>query len=370
MQTLDIIFYTFIVVICVQTIYYLGIFSKFAFSKVKTPKPNDLPVSVIICAKNEADNLTHFLPSIIKQDYPNFEIVLINDNSHDETLDVMEHFQQLHNNIKIVNVKNVEAFWGKKKYALTLGIKAAKNEHLLFTDADCKPVSNQWIREMSSHFSDSKAIILGYGAYKRKKGSLLNQLIRFETLLTAMQYFSYACAGIPYMGVGRNLAYKSDTFYKANGFINHMDVYSGDDDLFVNETATSKNTAICASKNSFTMSPPKTNFNAWIRQKRRHISTAGRYKKKHKILLAIFYLSQILFWLLTIILLAFLFNWPIVLGLVGFRLLLQYIVIGKTAQKLNEKGLLPLLPFLEIVLISVQLTIFIQNKISKPHHWK
>ena len=294
MRILDFIFYIFIVVVFIQAIFYLIIFSRFALLKQKKSIKKNIAISVIICAKNEAENLQNFLPSIISQDYPNFEIVLINDASNDKTLEIMERFSSEHSNIKIVNVKNIEAFWGNKKYALTLGIKASKNEFLLFTDADCKPVSKHWISEMSSHFTNQKSIVLGYGAYSKIKNSFLNKIIRFETLFTAIQYFSFAKTGMPYMGVGRNLAYSKKEFFNANGFINHIKVRSGDDDLFINQVATNKNTTISFSKESFTESIPKTTFKTWIKQKRRHVSTAKHYKLKHKIILATFYSSNLL----------------------------------------------------------------------------
>lgn len=370
MTFLDCVFYMFVLVVCIQVIFNLFVFGKFAFLKATTKTPNTFGISVIICAKNEAENLKRFLPTVVAQDYPHFEIVLINDASKDNTLKVMESFANKHNNIKLVNVKNVEAFWGNKKYALTLGIKVAKHDYLLFTDADCKPVSNHWISQMASHFNNSKTIVLGYGSYRTTKKSLINKLIRFETLQTAIQYFSFAKLGIPYMGVGRNLAYKKSEFFNANGFISHIDVRSGDDDLFINQVATSNNTAICFSKNSFTESIPKTTFSDWIKQKRRHISTAKHYKTKHKVLLIILYSSQLLFWLLAIALLIPLFHWKIVVALLLFRLCLQLLVFGFSTKKLGEKDTLFLLPFLELFLISTQLTIFINNLISKPNHWK
>lgn len=366
----ELLFYIFIVVISVQAFFYLGLFFPFAIHKPKPKPATNFGVSVIICAKNEAHNLNKFLPSILNQSYPNYEVVLINDSSTDKTLEVMEQFKAQHPNIRVVNVKNVEAFWGKKKYALTLGIKAAKYPFLLFTDADCEPVSNEWISEMTRHFSKTKSIILGYGAYKKIKGSFLNKLIRFETLLTATQYFSYAKAGMAYMAVGRNLAYSSKTFYDNRGFMNHIDLYSGDDDLFVNESATPHNTTYCVSPNSFTVSIPKTNFKDFILQKCRHISTAKRYKLKHKIALSVFYSSQLLFWLLAAVLLLFSFNTAIVLPLIGFRLLFLYVVLSITAKKLREADLIPFLPVLEIFLIATQLVIFIRNIKSKPNHWK
>ncbi|GAA4812409.1 glycosyltransferase [Litoribaculum gwangyangense] len=370
MGFLDVVFCTFVVVVFIQVLIYIFLFGKFAFLKQEKKTLSNIPVSVIICAKNEAKNLKVFLPLIIEQDYTNFEIVLINDGSQDKTLKVMQHFAKVHPNIKIVDVKPIEAFWGNKKYALTLGIKASKNDFLLFTDADCKPLSNQWIREMSSHFSDEKSIVLGYGAHSKIKKSFLNKLVRFETLTTAINYFSFAKAGIPYMGVGRNLAYAKKDFFDANGFISHIKVHSGDDDLFVNQVANENNTSICFSEESFTESNPKTSFKDWFKQKRRHVSTANHYKKKHKIFLGLIYITQFLFWFSTLIIFFALYKWPIVFSLFLLRIISQYIVLGYSAKKLNENDLIAFFPFLEIFLISAQLTIFINNLISKPNYWK
>lgn len=370
MILLDLVFYIFLFVVCIQVLYFLLIFGKFTFLKETKDIKNNIPISVLICAKNEAENLKKFLPYIVNQEHSNFQIVLINDASIDDTLEVMEEYASNYSNIKIVNVVNNEAFWANKKYALTLGVKAAKHNYLLFTDADCKPVSKDWITEISSGFNKDKTIVLGYGAYAKIKKSFLNKLIRFETLLTALQYFSYAKIGMPYMGVGRNLAYTKEAFFKANGYMSHMYIRSGDDDLFINQIANKSNTEICFSKDSFTESIPKTTFKSWIKQKRRHITTAYHYKTKHKVLLAFFYISQLLFWLLSIILLTNLFNWQIVFGLILLRFLIQFVVFSKASKKLNESDLIGYIPFLELFLIGTQLSIFITNLISKPKHWK
>ncbi len=362
-------FIAFIAIVSIQTLFYSTfIISSFLNHKQKSSSP--VPVSVIICAKNEEKNIEKFLPSIFSQNYnSDFEVVLINDRSTDETGAIFEKYAQKYNNVKIVTVNDCENFWGNKKYALTLGIKAAKYEHLLFTDADCTPTSNNWITEMASSFSTSKQIVLGYGAYRKIKSSLLNKLIRFETLATAMQYFSYARVGNPYMGVGRNLAYTKSEFFKVNGFIKHIKTKSGDDDLFINEVANKTNTSTVLSKDGFTISEPKTTFKDWFSQKRRHISTANHYKKIDAFLLAIYYFSQLSFWLLSPLLLTFQFNIEITEALIGFRFLINYLAIGLYAKKLDEKDLIILAPIIEITLIFIQLFLFIRNKISKPTHW-
>ena len=367
---LAILFYLFIGIVAIQLFYYLFVFGKFAYMKSQKSTPKKVPISVIVCAKNEEENVLKFIPILAEQDYPDYEVVLIDDASSDNTLEIFEDFEKKYPNIRLVKVVNNEAFWGNKKFALTLGIKAAKKEYLLFTDADCYPTSKDWIREMSSNFTNDKTIVLGYGAYEKVPGSFLNKLIRFETLLTAVQYFSWAKMGKPYMGVGRNLAYKKEAFFNVNGFIDHMKIRSGDDDLFVNQAANDKNTTICFSPESFTYSIPKTSYKDWFRQKRRHVATASFYKTFDRMQLGGFYISQLLFVILAMILLAFQFQWIVVLGLVGFRYLFTWITLGFAAGKLKEKDVMFWFPIIEMVVLFTQLNIFITNIFAKPVHWK
>lgn len=370
MSWIDYLFYIFIAFCIVQLVFYFIFLHFFALKKAPQSNTKNIAVSVIVCAKNEAENIKTFLPSLLAQDYPKFEIVLIDDDSHDDTLDIMESFAEKHSIIKLVKVKNVEAFWSNKKYALTLGIKAASHDYLLFTDADCKPVSNQWIKTMSSQFTNKKTIVLGYGAYEKIKHSLLNKLIRFETLLTAIQYFSFAKAGMPYMAVGRNLAYRKDVFFNARGFMSHLHIRSGDDDLFVNEVATKKNIALCYAQESFTVSPPKKTFKAWILQKRRHVSTAHHYKLSHQAVLTLFFSSQFFFWLLLVSLIVLGYSWKLLLIAFGLRFIISGLVFFFSSRKLNEKDIFYLFPIYEVCLIFIQLYIFIRNLFSKPVTWK
>lgn len=372
------LFYVFIGVAAVNVGYHL-FFLTFAYAKLTPNKSKGSnpatqgalpPVSVIVCAKNEAENLRLNVPKLLAQKYPNFELILINDASVDGTEDVMEAFVQKASNVKQVNVENIEAFWGNKKYALTLGIKAATHNHLLFIDADCYPASEMWIYEMAGKLSDKKSLVLGYGGYLKVKNSWLNVLIRYETVLTAMQYMSYALVGKPYMGVGRNLAYTRELFFEQRGFINHMKIQSGDDDLFVNEAGTKENTAVNFNSKSHTISDPKRTFKQWYTQKRRHVNVSKYYALSDKFLLGLFYISQLLFFILAGILLWRQHHWEVLLVLIAVRYLFAWLAIGSSASKLKEKDVAYLFPIHELFLILFQLGIFSANLISKPNRWK
>jgi glycosyltransferase involved in cell wall biosynthesis len=366
---LEILFYLYVASIGIQLFYFWGIFSRFAFYRKKNKPDNYPPVSVVLCAKNEYANLKKNVPLIINQDYPEFELVIVNDASDDETIFLLEDLEREHEHITIVNITQDLNFFKGKKFPLSVGIKSAKYENLLLTDADCAPASNSWIKTIAANFNTTTEVVLGYGKYKQEPG-WLNIVIRYETLMTAIQYFSYALMGIPYMGVGRNLAYKKSLFLKNKGFISHYNVDSGDDDLFINKVANKRNTSIADDPESFTISQGKQTFMEWWLQKRRHLSTSKYYKFKHKFLLGLYSFSLILVIIIFIFLLTLKVNVLIVLILFGIRLLSQLVIIKKAGDQLTEKKLLLFSPLIELFLLGVFPIMILTNLIIKRNKWK
>ncbi|MCF8254059.1 MAG: glycosyltransferase [Bacteroidia bacterium] len=353
----------------VQVIYYLVVFSKLAFYKgLSEPSSSELkPISVLIAARNEYKNLEKNLKLILDQDYPNFEVIVINDCSWDDSQKLLEYYQEQYAHLKVCQLIEQEKYPTGKKFALTIGIKAAKNEHMVFTDADCEPASNQWLRLMQGQFSNQKEIVLGYSPYK-KKNSFLNLFIRFESVFTAMAYFSAAIGKSPFMGVGRNLAYTRALFFKNKGFATHQHILSGDDDLFVNQCSTPNNVAIQIHPDSFVYSEPKTSFDAWQRQKTRHSSTGKYYKTKDKALLGAYYASHLLFYSGLIALLILGLNWQLTLGVYLFRFLVQTTIFYLVLRKLKSTQLIwfiPVLDFLYLVYIFIFGTIGVFTKPQK-----
>ena len=224
----------------VQLFYYFFIYFRFIFYRDRSKRKTNEPVSVVICAQNEELNLKKFLPSVLNQNYPEYEVIVVDDCSTDNTADVLSEFKLKYKNLRVTFINKDDKFSHGKKLALTVGIKGAKHEWLLLTDADCEPVNENWIKTMSQNFTKDTSVVLGYGGYFRKR-SILNNLIRFDALFIALQYFSLALKGKPYMGVGRNLAYRQSLFFKNKGFASHYQLLSGDDDLFINEVANKKN---------------------------------------------------------------------------------------------------------------------------------
>jgi biofilm PGA synthesis N-glycosyltransferase PgaC len=332
------------------------------------PAPT-VPVSVIISARNEARNLTENLPYILQQNYPDYEVVVINDCSTDDSDLILQDIQREFAHLKIVTVNEHVRFKTGKKFALTLGIKAAKNEHLLFTDADCKPATLNWITRMAAGFTGSVQIVLGYSPYTRTR-NFLNPFIRFETLKTAINYLSAALNGDAYMGIGRNLAYTKSLFFGAKGFAMHMHVMSGDDDLFVNQNATANNTAIETHPDTFIYTDAKTTLGGWFRQKRRHMGVGTLYKNKHRRMLSFDAITGFLFYVLFILCLVFKFEPILALGAFVFRWVLQLFIYRKVFKKLDSGDMLWSLPFFDMIYY-IYLNVFgLIGTFIKTTRWK
>lgn len=365
---ISVIFYIFVVCTVIQ-LTYLFFLATF-LSKVKRPRKTkiEIPVSVIILVKNQGEDLLKLLPLLLEQTHANFEIVLINNASSDETTDIIESLAEKNAIIKIVNVENNEAFWASKKYALTLGIKASKYDHLLFTNADCNPVSKDWITEMSRNFTAKKEIILGYKKYK-KANTVLNLFIRFDNLITAIKCFGFSKRDLSYMAFNGNYAYTKAAFFKVKGFIYHMKINFGEANLFIRDASTKENTTFCISENSFIETDAPTSFSKWYSDKKDVASIKKEYKFKHRFLLNGFTFTKVLFYALAVTLL-FTYSHTLTLAVIAVYFLTNYIIIGLSAKKLKEPQIIFFLPFLEIGLLLFQISIFIANLKSKPNHWK
>jgi glycosyltransferase involved in cell wall biosynthesis len=349
------------------------VFSKLAFYKKKQVQNSYEPVSVVICAKNEYYNLKRNLPIILEQDYPDFEVIVVNDCSDDETNYLLKDFSDKYSNLTEVRITSSINFFLGKKFPLSVGIKSAKHELLILTDADCRPLSNHWIQEIQNNYTPATEIVLGYGRYESQKG-LLNKLIRFDTLQIAMQYFSLALLNHTYMGVGRNLSYKKSIFFKNKGFTSHYHINSGDDDLFINRVAKKGNTAIEISEKTHTVSFPKQSFGLWFKQKKRHLSTSRYYKGKHKIILGLYSFSAFIFYLSLILLIVLSYKnltaLVILSSLFVIKVLSQMFIFKKCMNRLNEKKLLLLSPIFEILMIIINLFLGFSNFIFKENKWK
>ena len=333
----------------VQLFYLINNHSKLAGYQPLDPiLPANIPVSVIISARNEAENLRLYLPHILEQNYPDYEVVVVNDCSGDSSDLVLEEFQKRYAHLKVVTITEHIRFKTGKKFALTLGIKAAKNEHLLFTDADCRPASANWVARMAANFTTGAQIVLGYSPYI-KGNSFLNVMVRFETLKSAVNYLSAALTGDPYMGIGRNLAYTKTLFFGAKGFAAHMHLMAGDDDLFVNQNATSNNTIVEIHPEAFTYTQAKASISAWYRQKKRHLGVGKYYKNNHRRKLTFDALTGGLFYLLLTLCLVFNFEPILAIGIFIFRLIVQYIIYNNIFKKLDSGDLLWGLPALDVV---------------------
>lgn len=352
----------------IQLFYYLFFYLAPAIeSSKKNSRETEAPLpslSVIICARNESSNLRKYLPSVLEQDYPSYEVIVVNDCSEDDTYSVLGEFIKKYPHLKISNIAKDPRFTHSKKFAQFIGIKASANEILVFTDADCYPVSDQWLRNMAGRFDPGTDFVLGYGGIIKGKG-LLNLYQRWETMFIAIQYLGMAIRGIPYMGVGRNLAYRRKIFFEKKGYGAHNQIASGDDDLFVNSNATPGKVKTEFRKESHTRTPAAPVTAEWTKRKIRHLSTAAYYKFRHKVLLVTEPASRLAFYASGITLLLYPFRWQITAAIMAVRLVVMTAVLYAGSRKLDEKGIIPAALFFDIFSPLLNLVLYsaaIRNK--------
>lgn len=342
-----ILFIVFAAFVLVQLIMLVFFYARVAFHREKERERKTEGVSVIIAARNDSNNLFENLPFILEQDHPQFEVIVVNHQSQDDTFYILNALIRQYPHLRVINVEKNQHLKFGKKLPLTLGIKGAKYENLLFTDADCRPGSRNWLMKMTQNLSDDTEIVLGYGPLKETKG-FLNSLIRFDTTWIAMNYFAFAKAKVPYMGVGRNLSYKKSAFERVSGFKSHYSLSSGDDDLFIQEAANSKNTTVVLDPETFMESPASSSWESFVRQKSRHFTTSPHYKVFKKLLLGIYPLS-LLMMLGTFVSLLFNdeFRW-LSLAVFGLLLIIKWIILGRAFAKLKASKFIKWIPLLDI----------------------
>ncbi|HMP99491.1 MAG TPA: glycosyltransferase [Cyclobacteriaceae bacterium] len=332
----------------VHVVYFLVLWQ--ASNRIKSTFPNkDLPVSVIVCARNELKNLKELIPQLLGQEHSKFELIVVDDRSDDGSYDYLLELSKQNQQLKWLRVDHLPGHVNSKKYAITLGVKASSHEVLLFTDADCRPVSENWISHMVSAFAEEQiSFVLGISPYEKRAG-VLNAFIRYEAWLTAMFYTGMAAFGRPYMGVGRNMAYRKKVFMENGGFEKHIAVAGGDDDLLVNRLANKKNTAVCVHPEALIYSIPKKKWSSFLKQKLRHLHAGKYYSTADKLILSVYNFSFFLYWPALCWMFMSMNDLLIPLVIMLGRLLLLMVAAGSNAKRLGHSlniWMLPLLDFL------------------------
>jgi glycosyltransferase involved in cell wall biosynthesis len=327
------------------------------------------PVSVIVCAHDEEANLRELIPMLLTQNYHAFEVIVVDDRSNDGTYDYLLEETRKNPKLRMVHVDRTPPHVNSKKFSLTLGIKAAQFDRVLFTDADCRPHSDEWISSMNAEVTDKTVFVIGFSPYLKMPG-FLNLFIRFESLITALQYLAFALLKSPYMGVGRNLSYKKSFFLREKGFNQFMNVTGGDDDLFVNQHAKGENTSVVVDSRSLIYSIAETTWGDFFRQKKRHLSVGRLYKFKHRFWLGLFTATWLMVWLLGIPLAIFAIPYYAFLGALLFRSLLLFFAVQSTSNKLSQKFEWWTIPFLDFLYAIYYLTTGLFTLGAKKVRWK
>ena len=328
----------------IQSCYHWGLYRNLYLHSKKEKKETDTPpLSVILVAKDAASDLQKNLPAILEQDNPEFEVIVIYEQSADDNCeDVLKLLQEKYPHLHHSFIPDSARYISHKKLGITMGIKASHYDWLVFTEPNCRPESNQWLRKMARNFTSNTDIVLGYSNYEKTKG-WFNRKITFDTMLNSMRQLGRAIGGHPYTGCGRNLAYRKSLYYNQKGFASHLNLQRGEDDLFVNRTANKKNTRIETSPESIVrITAPHFKKN-WAEDKLSYNMTSHYFKGISRYVMGFETCSRLLFFLAFIACLVYgiwIQNWKTV-GIASFlwliRFVLLLVVFRKTSIALGER---------------------------------
>ncbi|WP_052323413.1 glycosyltransferase [Flexithrix dorotheae] len=352
-----------------QLFFIFFVFSRLIFFREQINPNHFGKISVVIAARNEYENLKKLIPALKAQSHQNFEVIIVDDRSEDGSLALLNSFKKKFDALKIIRVEELKESWNPKKHALHLGIKKASSDIILLTDADCLPVSNDWISIINGKYGTETSLVLGVGVYQKKPG-LLNLFIQFETLYTALQYLGFALAGKPYMGVGRNLSYRKSIILDSGLFNGIQNITGGDDDLIVNKVGNKRNVRIVINKESQTISAPPETFFEWYNQKIRHLSVGVKYNLENKVFLGTLNFSHIGFYFCILILSLLNNHWLIVSVFYLFRILALTLIIYFTNKKLKAGFPVMATPFVDILYVFYYVVIGFASISTKKILWK
>ncbi len=355
--TLLVLFIVFAAATFIQLLYLWVLMGRAAFSRKKIVSNTLPPATIVITAHNQISGLEENLLLYLGQDYPNFEVLVVNDNSDDGSSDLLKEYMQIYPRLHVVELTQSLNWFKGKKFPLSLGIKSAKNDLVVITDAWCKPASHLWLKEIASAYKVDTEIVIAYSTYLTP--AKINIWLRFWSFVDAVFYFSMAMMGMPFKGVGKNLSYKKKLFYRQKGFISHYNLSVGDDELFINKAATSKNTNWRISNDSVMYSTREITFGAWWKKETTRLLLREYFKPGHRFILSMYAFSQIVFYTLFVVLLLLKAGWIVVLSVFALRFISQLVVFGFALKRFGEKKLLFLSPFFEIFLMFVDSLIWI-----------
>ncbi len=345
--------------ICIINIVYSLLILPFTFKKntIINEETKDT-LTVLIYIKNDAHILRDFIERIKSlQSFEKHQFLFINHASHDDSEEILEHFDIKYQNVTLVNVENKESFWGSKRYALTLGIKQAINKKLIFISPNTFFEDNEWLSKTSSNLESSYSI--GYNNFTKEKG-FLNKIIRYYSLHQEIYHLGLGTLGKVAIYNDTNIGLTETLFFENSGFNKRINEHVGVHSLLykdIGKTNTTNTTKATSVRQGYTWKSWKT-----IQKDRRQTYAKSGFATKF--LFTIFQISQYLFWPLFVIGCIFTPN-PLFFTFASISIILKSTISIKNGIDFNEKDTLYLYPFIELVSLLLGLYLFLSHLFIK-----
>lgn len=260
------------------------LFYIFRFNKIKKQTSDNKlqAISIVICSKNNAEDLKENLPYFLEQDYPNYEVIVVNDGCVDDTDIVIKALQNKYDHLRTTRIPLDERFSHNKKLAQTIGIKGAKNENIIFSNPNCKPASKLWLQNLAKNWD--KSVHIGYSNFENQKKFGTN-LLKNDILKRWTKAICFSSTGKTYYGNGNNMGYLKEDFFANKGFAKHSQFEAGYDHLMAYRLSKKSGSSTYISPESKVFLPTRNPFEIWANEQKYYYQSRKYISKKIKFLL-------------------------------------------------------------------------------------
>lgn len=325
-------------------------------------------VSIVVACHDNAYELEHNLPALLEQQYPCFEVIVVDESSTDDTDEVLKQLKSRYPNLYTTFIPESSHYLSRRKLALTVGVKAAKYEWIVFADATNKPIDDQWLATFASQCCKGKDIVMGYANYNDEAKAYY----RFRQLVVATRNLRRAQRSVAYASGGNTIAIRRSVFMGANGFLKDLTYLRGEYDFLVNEYANADNVGVAIGTKMEKGAPSKRswiNDNLFYMETRRHLSRSTKWRIPFVADTLLLHLAVVVD-VAMIAIAAVVQDW-VAMGAAIFALLLVFalrtIFAVRAAKALGERLNVALVPLMELRMAWTNLALAIRYKMSDKY---
>ena len=337
--------------------------------KVDNNEAEKKPLSLILTIRNEEENLKNNLPKILSLENIDFEMVVVDDFSQDNSYLILGLLKDRYKRLTISALNQETKF--STKLALNIAIKATNNKWILTVPVSLAEVAAEWLDYISQATNNEKNVVIGYSTVARSKG-FYNRLTRIENYFSYLKSTGYILNGIPFVYSVENVAFQKEKYFEIGGFGQKVTEHYANLELVINSFIRKKTTAVLFNKESSIRKTEVVKRADYFDLLKKSIRIESHLSSSKRVILFLIEFGKLLFLPIAAFVIVLLPElWIILAGLMGFIFTPYLFIIKITQNRLNERKIF--IPSLVYDLLMPYYKLFFRwhfNRRSRKNRWK